>query len=154
MAVYYHDTSALVKHYHTEVGTPIVDHLLAEPNSSHFLSRLSGVELESALAKNVRMNLISVTDFQNYRVKFRTDITNSRFQILRLLVRHLQRAETLIRQHALAQSLRTLDAIQLAVALDLHQNHGLDYFVCADTNLCQIAEAEGLAVINPVTHTP
>jgi len=73
--------------------------------------------------------------------------------VLRVLVRHYQQAEHLIRQYGLTQSLRTLDAIQLAVALDLHQRHGLDHFVCADGNLCAIAQAEGLAVINP-TQTP
>ena len=40
MAVYYHDTSALVKHYHEEIGTTVVDQIIAAPNSSHFLSRL------------------------------------------------------------------------------------------------------------------
>jgi len=154
MAVYYHDTSALMKHYHTEIGTAVVDHLLVEPFSHHFLSRLAGVELESALAKHVRMNLITAAVFHSSRRKFRTDITNGQFKILRLLVRHLQKAEDLIRHYGLTQSLRTLDAIQLAVALDLHQHHGLDFFVCADTALCAIAIAEGLAVINPVTHTP
>ena len=29
MAVYYHDTSALFKHYHTEIGTLVVDQILA-----------------------------------------------------------------------------------------------------------------------------
>ena len=154
MAVYYHDTSALVKHYHTEIGTAVVDDLLVEPNSHHFLSRLAGVELESALAKHVRMQLIPPVDFQRSVRKFHTDITNGQYRVLRLLVRHLESAEALIQRHGMTRSLRTLDAIQLAVALDLHQHHGLDFFVCADTALCAIAIAEGLAVINPVTHTP
>lgn len=154
MAVYYHDTSALFKHYHTEIGTLVVDQILAQPNSRHFLSRLGSVELESALAKNVRMQLIPPVDFQRSVRKFHTDITNGQYRVLRLLVRHLESAETLIQRHGMTRSLRTLDAIQLAVALDWHQRHGLDFFVCADTALCAIAITEGLAVINPVTHTP
>lgn len=153
MTVYYHDTSAAIKHYHVEIGTTVVDQILAKPNSTHFLSRLAGVEMQSAFAKNVRMQIITPVEFQHFRVRFRTDIANYKFQILRLLVRHLKRAEQLIQQHALTKSLRTLDAIQLATALDLHQNHGLDYFVCADANLCTIAQAEGLAVINTVTYS-
>lgn len=78
MAVYYHDTSALIKHYHMETGTAAVDQLLVEPNSHHFLSRLAGVELESALAKNVRMNLITAAVFHTSLRKFRTDITHGR----------------------------------------------------------------------------
>ena len=154
MAVYYHDTSALVKHYHEEIGTMVVDQIIAAPNSSHFLSRLAGVELRSASAKNVRMDLITVVDFHNLYRKFQTDIRNGQFRILHLLPRHLQKAENLILQHATTNSLRTLDAIQLAVALDFHQRHRLDYFVCADANLCMVATAVGLGVINPVTHIP
>jgi hypothetical protein len=40
------------------------------------------------------------------------------------LVRHFKDAERLIRQYGLAQRIRTLDALQLAVALDL-RNRGL-----------------------------
>ncbi len=154
MVVYYHDTSALVKHYHEEIGTAVVDQIISVPNNSHYLSRLAGIELRSASAKNVRMDLITVVDFHNLHGKFQADIRNGQFQILHLLSRHLQKAENLIIQHATTNSLRTLDAIQLAVALDFHQRHRLDFFVCADANLCMVAIAEGLAVINPVTHTP
>jgi hypothetical protein len=45
--------------------------------------------------------------------------------------------------------IRTLDALQLATALDLRERAVLDHFMCADVNLCQIATAEGLSVINP-----
>jgi predicted nucleic acid-binding protein len=45
--------------------------------------------------------------------------------------------------------LRTADAIHLAVALRLRDSPGLDYFMCADADLCEVAEAEQLSVINP-----
>lgn len=45
--------------------------------------------------------------------------------------------------------MRTLDAIQLAVALDLH-SHGLrDVFVVADKILAEVAILEGLSIQNP-----
>ncbi len=47
--------------------------------------------------------------------------------------------------------LRTADALHLAVALRLRDRESLDYFVSADANLCQIAEAEQLSVLNPET---
>jgi hypothetical protein len=81
-------------------------------------------------------------------------MANGLFQVRRLLVGHLQAASQLIDQYGTTLNLRTLDAIQLAVAVDYYQNYGLDSFVCADTNLCQIAQAEGLAVINPMTPIP
>jgi len=50
--------------------------------------------------------------------------------------------------------LRTLDALQLAVALDLKAQGLLDFFVCADEILCQVAEKEGITVVNPVKNLP
>ena len=69
--------------------------------------------------------------------------------MIRLLVRHFKEADRLLRQHGLAARLRSLDALQLAVALGLNATGPLDTFVCADANLCQIAGAEGLALVNP-----
>jgi hypothetical protein len=47
--------------------------------------------------------------------------------------------------------LRTLDALQLAVALDLSSQHLLDRFVVADQSLGDVASDEGLNVLNPET---
>ena len=109
--------------------------------------------MQSAFAKKVRMRTLTEPYFERFCRKFLDDITNPQYQIVRLLVRHLQLAEQLIQQHGLTRSLRTLDAIQLAVAIDIHRFHGIDYFVCADVNLCKVAEAEGFRVINPMTQT-
>ncbi|MFI5454369.1 MAG: type II toxin-antitoxin system VapC family toxin [Isosphaerales bacterium] len=62
---------------------------------------------------------------------------------------HYQLACTLIGQHGMTGQLRTLDAVQLAVALRLHQIAPIDQLVCADQRLCDIASLEGMAVINP-----
>ena len=45
--------------------------------------------------------------------------------------------------------LRTLDALQLAVALEVHQQTQLSFFVSADENQCRAAKAEQLVVLNP-----
>ena len=45
--------------------------------------------------------------------------------------------------------LRTLDALQLAVALALSHQGMVDHFVCADHRLCEMTIEEGLSVINP-----
>lgn len=42
-----------------------------------------------------------------------------------------------------------LDALQLAVALDLSRQNLLDHFVVADHALAEIASLDGLPVINP-----
>ncbi len=153
MVVYYHDSSAFIKHYHVEIGTPAVDAILAEPDAVHFLSRLASVEVPSAFVKKVRIQEITVADFQRLHRRFLADIAGEQYRVIRLLVRHLQIAEQLIQKHGLTHSIRTLDAIQLAVAIDAETRHGIDHFVCADTNLCAIATAEGFHVINPMTAT-
>jgi hypothetical protein len=68
---------------------------------------------------------------------------------IRIVNAHYQLAGALISQHGMTRQLRTLDAIQLAVALHLDQAAPVDQFVCADHNLCDIAAIEGLAVVNP-----
>ena len=68
---------------------------------------------------------------------------------IRILNLHFQMAGDLIGKHAMSRQLRTLDAIQLAVALHFHHSFLVDHFVCADQRLCDVAILEGLAVIKP-----
>jgi hypothetical protein len=68
---------------------------------------------------------------------------------MRVLNAHYQLAADLITTHGTIRQLRTLDALQLAVALKAHRTQPLDRFVCADQRLCDAAALEGLSVINP-----
>lgn len=149
MANNFFDTSALGKHYHPEVGTPKVDQLLQDSASRHFISRLSVLEVQSVFAGKVRTGVISAADFQVLRRRFLTDLTKRLFDLVRMTGQHYQEAERLIQQYAPSQSLRTLDALQLAVALEVRRRAVLDRFVCADRRLLTIAAAEGLTVVNP-----
>jgi len=47
------------------------------------------------------------------------------------------------------EALRTLDALQLSVALGLKRAGLVTVFVAADQKLCRVATLEGLAVTNP-----
>ena len=149
MADHFFDTSALGKHYQVETGTAVVDGLLATSGSRHFISRLAAVELHSALAKKVRVGQITVADFQLLTRRFRADVDAKRFEVVRVLSSHFRAAELLIRRVALTANLRTLDAIQLAVALAVNNPDRPVTFVSADRALCAIAKAEGLTVVNP-----
>jgi predicted nucleic acid-binding protein len=62
---------------------------------------------------------------------------------------HLLAAERLIGRYNFTRPLRTLDALQLAIALELSQHELLDSFVVADKRLSEVAAAEGLTVLNP-----
>jgi hypothetical protein len=77
------------------------------------------------------------------------DLRKRRPAIVRLLVRHFQEADRLLQQHGLVHGLRTLDALQLAVALDLQRRGLLGELVTADRVLLVVAPLEGLAVSNP-----
>jgi hypothetical protein len=68
---------------------------------------------------------------------------------VRALNTDYQLAGDLITKHGMSRQLRTLDALQLAIALRVHGATSIDHFVCADQRLCDIATLEGLAVINP-----
>src|SRR6266404_1040779 len=142
MSNHYLDTSGLVKHYHAEVGTPKVDSLWADPSAKLFISRLSVVETVSVLAKKVRSGAIPAADFGLLRRRFFADLRKRRPTIVRMLGKHFQEADRLLQQYGLAQSLHTLDALQLAVALDFHRRGMLDTVVAADRVVVTIALAE------------
>lgn len=149
MARYFLDTSALVKNYHVEAGTPEVQHLLSEPGAEVFVSRLAAVEVVSGFATKVRTGAILMPEFQRLRGLFLADVKRKHLQPIRMLNAHFQSASDLIASHGTSRQLRALDALQLAVALSLHQEVPLDFFVCADQRLCDVAISEGLAVLNP-----
>jgi uncharacterized protein len=149
MARSFFDTSALVKHYHPETGAAAVDRLIGEPGAELVISRLTLVETVSVFATKVRTGEFDAANFARLRGLFATDIARRRYRVLRLMNAHYDRAQDLIRSHGLARQIRTLDALQLSVALHLHQAAPLDQFVCADQRLCDIATREGLAVLNP-----
>jgi predicted nucleic acid-binding protein len=149
MADNFFDTSALGKHYHQEVGSPQVDQLLAAPGLRHFVSRLSVVEIYSVFGKKVRTGILSLADFQLLGRRFRSDARQRVFHVVRLTSTLFRAAEQLVRRLSPAQNLRTLDALQLAVALDLRSRGLVTQFVCADQRLCTIAAGEGLIVVNP-----
>ena len=103
MAGYFFDSSALVKLYHAETGTPIIDQIVNTPDSQIRISGLTPAELASAFAV----------------------------------------AEHLVEGYAFDLRLRALDALQLAVALELRNQALVDYFVAA------VAGLEAFSVINP-----
>ena len=149
MAHYFFDTSALIKHYHPELGSARVDALLGLPGARIDVSRLAVVEFYSALAKKVRAGPLARPEFRTLTRRFRADVRAKTWRIVRLTVAHFDSSSDLIRRIGTTQNLRTLDALQLVVALSLNDPVQPIEFVCADQALCNIAKVEGLSVINP-----
>jgi predicted nucleic acid-binding protein len=149
MANSYLDSSALVKYYHTEAGSADVLRFVEDPTVRSFISRLTATEIHSAFALKLRTGEIDDREFDRIWKRFEDDVTQRRFEVVRILEAHHDEAERLLRKYA-RRTLRTLDALQLAVAIDLNRRTTLAWFLCSDTRLCEIAQEEGLSVFNPI----
>ena len=149
MARSFLDTSALVKYDHPEEGTGAVTQFVQERNGRPYISRLGIVEAQHAFAIKLRTGEITETDFVGLRQRLLRDIAQGQFEHVRVTEPHYREAEHLIVIYR-RRRFRTLDALQLAVALDLSHRGLTEYFVCADTRLCETAAEEGLVIINPV----
>jgi uncharacterized protein len=151
LALYYLDTSALVKLYVREPGTERVLRL-ARGTAANQLAVLaiSEVEMHSALRRRERVGEIAGTvvvqlleRFQRHReaIFLRQVVTEATFDV----------ACALVDRHGLF----ALDAIQLAGYLALRTSSGANtpIFVSADRELLQAAEAESAPVLDPCSRS-
>jgi len=102
MTRYFLDASALVKHYHTELGTDAVDRIIGEAGAELLIARLTLVETISVFAIKVRTGEFDVLEFARLRALFATHIARRRYQVFRLLNVHYVRARELIANHGLS----------------------------------------------------
>jgi hypothetical protein len=100
-------------------------------------------------AIKVRTGEFDAAEFARLLALFAAHVARRRYRVFRLLNVHYDRARDLIANRGLRRQIRTLDALQPSVAIELHRVAPIDRFVCADQRLCEIAAPEGLAVINP-----
>ena len=156
MARYFLDSSVVVKYYHAERGSDAVIQLLGEPTDQFFIARLAVVEVQRALVGKVRGQLLTLVEKDTIRQRFYDDLLQHRWRVRRMHDHQYHAAVRLVNKHSpdiTAPMLRSLDALQLATALDIHRQSGLDYFVSTDTDLCTIAASEQLSVINPMAES-
>ena len=150
MTVYYFDTSALVKRYVLEVGTPWVLHLVDPANANEFyMAQITGPEIIAALFRRVRTGTLTLADARRAATNFRADWQNH-YQVVEVRTNIIEHAMTLAENHGL----RGYDAVHLAAALEIHIERTAQHlsplvFVSADNDQLQIAVAEGLHVENP-----
>lgn len=153
MAVYFFDSSAVVKRYIIETGTNwIVGIVDPTANNRIYIARITAVEVVSAITRRVRNASISISDGAAAITKFRRDLANiySSIDIAQPIIDNaMQLAET----HAL----RGYDAVQLAAAMDVNAHWlGLSMpaltLISADADLNAAATIEGLSVEDPSDH--
>jgi predicted nucleic acid-binding protein len=147
---YFLDTSALAKLYHEELGSDYVERILNQPGSKGVISRLSLVEMESAFAMKVRTGVLNESGRSLALRRLRADIARER-----LIVgpptepKHYRSAAKLLRLHGVSGGQRTLDALQLAVALDMLDAAWISVMLSSDKRLCEVAEVCGCPEIDP-----
>lgn len=150
MPNYFLDTSALAKLYHKEIGSEHMDRILEERGSRSIISHLSIVEMDSVLAIKMRTGEIDEPAMEIARRRFRADLAQQRLLVAPpVLERHFHSARKLLVQYGVSEGLRTLDALQLAIALDLRQLGHIGVLVAADQRLCRVASIAGCASVNP-----
>jgi predicted nucleic acid-binding protein len=148
---YFFDTSALVKHYVSEMGSAWVNVLVTGPTHRVRVVSLTGVELVAAIARRQRGGSISAADAALIIAQIRDELAR-RFRVMETTPALVAQAMGVAETHAL----RAYDAMQLAAALDVHrecQAFGLSLtLVSADVELNAAALAEGLTVDDPNSH--
>ena len=144
MALYYVDTSALVKRYHVEQGSDRVDGLFADAGAGLVTANFALTELTSALDRKCQEGLLGREGLAQVLAAAARDIL-AEFWLLELDRTHVRLSQALILLH----HLRTLDALHLAVILSIKDLHPI--LVSADIRLLQAASREGIVLLNPET---
>ena len=123
-----------------EAGSEVVESLLASGPAA--ISRLSEVEVASALARRTRTGECSVEARDAALVTLAKDMDS--FLVVELTPAVTRRAALLLN----AYSLRAADAVQLGSFLHLQEKLGLDIpFVVFDTRLADAAAETGATVL-------
>jgi hypothetical protein len=127
-----------------------MDRILGERGSRSLISHLSIVEMESVLATKMRTREIDEPAMEIARRRFGADLAQQRLQVAPpVLERHFHSARRLMVRYGVSDGLRTLDALQLAIGLDLRQLGHIGVLVAADQRLCRVASMAGCVSVNP-----
>jgi uncharacterized protein len=144
---YFLDTSALVKLYHQEPGTEVVEAWAADEGVELWISDLSRAEFHSVFMRKVCEAELSVAAVEAVFESFRADL-EQRFRVVPLSGDTVEQAVVLLREHGTRHALRTLDALQIAAAQAATSNPA---FVTADRKLRNVAVHIFQSVIDPET---
>ena len=142
--LYFFDSSALVKRYHAETGSPAIDEIFTAPvEKTLTLSSLSLCEVVSAFNRAGNRGEISNAEIVIAMTRFYSDILNRTLSIVDITRAHIVRASELILQH----NLRPHDAVILSCAMDMQQFNPV--FVASDGKLFAAARERHFRVMNP-----
>ncbi|MCU7244960.1 MAG: type II toxin-antitoxin system VapC family toxin [Microcystis aeruginosa WS75] len=153
MALYFLDSSALVKRYISETGSVWVLGLFAAAfNNEIFIAAIAKVEIVAAITRRSRTGSISVTDATAIVHQLRKDSLKD-YQVIEITESIINSGMVLAETYGL----RGYDAIQLAAGravniLCLASGLPPITFVSADNELNVAVISEGLPMENPNNH--
>lgn len=132
------DTSSLIKLYHNEIGTDILDKIFEDNEVGEiFLSDIAKVEFTSALWKKVRTKDLTSDEATDIIDSFCDDY--DKYTFIDVNSELLSIARDLVIKYGL-KGLRTLDSIQLASIIEVKT--GLSFAVTADELLKSFIKLE------------
>ena len=108
------------------------------------------VEMESVFAIKARTGEIDEREVETARRCLRADLRQRRLMVgPPVQPRHFHAARRLLMKYGATEGLRTLDALQLAIALDWKDTGRIDVLIAADQRLCRVAALAGCPAVNP-----
>ena len=105
--------------------------------------------MESVFALKARTGQIDQQAVLIARRRLEADLGRSRLLVAAVNDDHFRSATRLLIKHGATEAFRTLDALQLSIALGLKRAGLVTVFVAADQKLCRVAALEGFVVTNP-----
>ncbi|MDO8670045.1 MAG: type II toxin-antitoxin system VapC family toxin [Dehalococcoidia bacterium] len=148
MAVFYFDTSAIVKRYHLEQGTEFVDQILADRDrqDQFHTSFLTLLEVISAIERLADSGQLQRAIVQPTLMRFDSDLYQ-RFDLWPISNDLITSAAIIVGQY----KLRSADAIHLATAmrLSLAVPDSRIAMVSSDRRLANAGQEAGILVLDP-----
>ena len=142
----YLDTSALVKLFHDEPGSPLISELVDDRKNSLWILDLARVEYRCQLFRKIRNRELKEEDLASLTEDF--DLVIRGFHVERMSSAIVDEALRLLDRLARTKGLRTLDALHLAAFCALAE--GADWrFVTSDEHLFSCVQELGYAGILP-----
>ena len=148
MVTFYLDTSAIVKRYHKETGSEVLERIFEPGEYELATSYWSVLEFTVAFSARTRRKELSKDAFNIVISRFLRDVLD-RFAITGVSDELIASATPLAIKH----SLPSADCLQLASAISLERALGPAreklVLICSDRDLLRAAEKEGIQSINP-----
>lgn len=143
---YYYDTCAIAKAFHIEDGSNVIENLLYNDISATYVSDLTYPEFYSTTFKKLRSKEI-LKEAIAIQVCRKFEMTMQYFNIVHVNKVVYTEGKNLIARLGSKYDLRTLDALHLAVYIQLAQLNKIT-LVSADNKLCNVAMELEYPVIN------